>query len=406
MLFFRNKIVYILILLNLVMLGCAPVGRTLKSNEGRKYNKKTEKFKEPVIRILLLHKFDHIIISGNNLPVEVLGEGKHLYYTDRIEVLSGSNLIINGINVSPPVVIGDYGNHRIKINNNYYTGKFYIYKNELILHLPIEKYLYGVVNSEMSSQWPLEALKAQAVVARTFAIYKMLTCKNKNYDIGNTLLFQKYSFDDYDNKIVDAVESTRGIIIFYKDKPIESFYHSCSGGITESAGNVFQTDLPYLRSVIDPYSKECRDFKWKLYLPASKIIYLIKKQTLFNIYNANVKPGDFINIKIGSRTSSGRVKYFIVQLRDKEYKIDGNKFRLAVGSKELKSLLIDSIRRENQTGEVLFVIKGRGYGHGVGMSQWGAKKMAELGFSYKKIISFYYRGVRLGKYYNLPLNFE
>jgi stage II sporulation protein D len=220
----------------------------------------------------------------------------------------------------------------------------------------------------------------------------MTANKDKEYDIENTEMHQVFEYREDNNNINRAVAETRGIIILYNREPVEAFFHACSGGITENSGDVFLRDLPYLRSIPDPYCRDIDRFSWTFEESAEQV-----RQSLKDILDEKFSDLPLQDVKIKKRTGSGRVSEFVLRFERGETAIvKGNKFRLALDPKQLKSLLIKRIQKKNVDGNLVFVFSGKGYGHGVGMSQWGAKVMAENGFRYRDILSYYYRGTRLG----------
>jgi len=273
-------------------------------------------------------------------------------------------------------------------------------QNSHIIELPLEEYLKGVLSSEMTDSWPIEALKAQAVVSRTYAILKLLQNKGNLYDIEGTEIHQKFVYDVNNPRINSAVDATKSLVILYDGKPIEAFFHSSSGGITENCGDIFQQDLPYLRSIPDPYSRDHENVSWTFQMSEREI-----QASLKGILNKECNNLPLVNIEIHSRTGSGRVKeFYLVFSENKTQIIKGNVVRLALDPKVFKSLLIQDIQREEINGETVYMFAGFGYGHGVGLSQWGARIMAQLGFTYDKIILFYYRGTELGDYHMISFS--
>jgi len=264
--------------------------------------------------------------------------------------------------------------------------------------IEMENYLLGVVPRELGPEvWPqLEALKAQAVVSRTYAVKRMAGRLQEPYHLEDTQMHQEYEYSVRNKNINRAVEATRGEILLYKDGPIEAFFHSSSGGITESAGSVFQQDLPYLRSVPDPYSRDHDAFSWTFKTDAAAM-----SDALTSLIDSECKTHGrdcmLTDIRIHGKTGSGRAREFALCFEGgKSCLVKGNSLRLAVNPREMKSLLIRRIEKRREGDRTVFVFSGTGYGHGVGMSQWGAKHMADRGFRYNDILSFYYRGASLG----------
>ena len=403
-LFFITTLI-VIVIFTLFLYGC--ISYNIPPRKSFKQNLKRGK-REPLIRLLLLkgEKFYHILTDSPIIYIETLnnnensgrGFDKNSIHAKILNiVINGNSAIIQNRKFILPIKIENLS--KFDLNNIDLSGNLIIYKDFIILEMPIETYIEGVVASEVGVDWPLEALKAQAVVSRTYAVYNMLHNFNKPYDLGTSEYHQKYRLKKNIANVKKAVESTRGIIIYYRSEPIQAFYHACSGGITESGGNVFLKDLPYLKSVRDPYSVNCPNSHWEIKL-RSKVILRNLEGRIPRTLNTK----QITDIQIGARTSSGRVKFFTLKFGKIRFNIKGNNFRLAMGPKTFKSLLITRIVKEHRKNNItIYEFIGKGYGHGVGMSQWGAKNMALQGFSYINIIKFYYRDVNLGKYNKLPI---
>lgn len=311
-----------------------------------------------------------------------------------------------------------------------------VFKNEVdgilpINYLDLESYLYGVVPKEMSPSWPIEAIKAQAVAARTYAIQGMGRFKTKGYDHTDDTMSQVYrGFSIEDPRSNAAVDATRGLSAMYQGKRIEALFHSNSGGYTESSENVFVSALPYLRGKEDPYSVGAPTDLWTIsYTPDQ--IQSILKQKGHDI-------GTVQGVISRSSSPSGRVTALEIQGTKKSVVLEKEQVRSVFGATTIKSLLFKVskgdkmsvlssngletlvgntfvVRGANEvvtlnsailaTGSVLdfknnsnsdenvYQFSGRGYGHGVGMSQYGAKGMAEIGMDYVTILKFYYSGI-------------
>ncbi|WP_068449025.1 SpoIID/LytB domain-containing protein [Caviibacter abscessus] len=247
-------------------------------------------------------------------------------------------------------------------------------KTNEITKIMLEKYLYSVVTFEMGKSFPIEALKAQAIAARTYALKNILRNVNKDFDVYNDTYSQVYrKIDNVDKKIEDAVNDTRGIIIVYNNKPIDALYHSSSGVKTKSAKQVYGNEVEYLQSVED-YTT---DRFWE---------YSIKLSDLSKILNIQVSE---IKAKFEDEISVEEV------IINNETPIKVAKFRRLLGNSKLKSA---NFNMHVENGSVYF--QGVGYGHGVGMSQHGAKYFAKFyNYTYDKILKHYYTGVELKKIY-------
>jgi len=308
---------------------------------------------------------------------------------------NGDSVTINGSRYSTPVSLVSVSlvsANAISVNGKLHYGHLVIQQNLLMAIVPLDEYLKGVLSAEVPESWPIEALKAQAVVSRTFVYRRIRQNKNRPYDVEDTVMDQKFDYGESSPAIDQAVLQTVGRVILYHGEPIEAFFHSCSGGRTERSGDIFQKDLPYLRSVSDPYCMDSRKFFWSFSKTGNEIKQALREYIDPGIFEYNLRA-----VKIYKRTGSGRVREFLLVFDGNEsMAVDGNRFRIALNPTQFKSLLVDSIRVERQGTDVKFTFQGRGYGHGVGMSQWGAYEMAMRGFNYPAIIAHYYRGTKIG----------
>ena len=264
-----------------------------------------------------------------------------------------------------------------------------------IEEINLDEYLYGVVSAEMPANFHEEALKAQSLVARTYTIYKIVNgSKHEGADICDSASccqawiskenrFAKWNESEAENnwkKIVSAVEATKGQIITYEGKPINAFFHSNSGGTTETATNVWGgTNYPYLQTVQTSGEDAYTQYSSNVTLTKDEVIQKIKEyhsDVQINFENEN-------EIQILENTESGRVK----TIKFGNIQISGVETRTIFGLRSAKFTV--KIEGDNVIFEVL------GYGHGVGMSQTGADSMAKLGNNYETIIKHYYTGVEI-----------
>jgi stage II sporulation protein D len=277
---------------------------------------------------------------------------------------------------------------RVRVEGRPYRGVLILRKGEgglLVLNrLGLDAYLKGVVPKEMSASWPLEALKAQAVAARTYALYQMEKRRDYDYHVDSTILSQVYGGAGAEREASSrAVEETRGEVLTYRGRPIVAYFHAHSGGFTEDAGSVWGVSLPYLRAVRDPYSPEAQTQQWGYSLSLSDLSARLQR--------GGVAIGTVRDILLVGRSASGRIEAVRVIGPRGDSRLSGNSFRLKIGPGEMRSTLAD-LRLSGGTLQM----SGQGFGHGVGMSQWGAYVMAKRGMSYREILSFYYPGTLLG----------
>ena len=272
---------------------------------------------------------------------------------------------------------------------NYTSNKVVRVKKEdtsEIIKVPLEEYVYGVVSSEMPASFNEEALKAQAVASRTYVMYAMGNSKNRDFDVYDSVNSQEYNSEDklkefwgdkyqeYSNKIKKAIIDTKGEYITYNDEIIEAFFFSTSTGYTENSEEVFSEELPYLRSVESVWDESSPSFNSEIE---------INKNDFYN--KLGIGYSDILDISDVEKTVSGRIK---------SLKINGAYFKgLDVRTKlGLRSTFFTFYENGNK-----IIIKTKGYGHGVGMSQYGAQGMALAGFKYEDIIKYYYTGVEIKK---------
>ena len=298
---------------------------------------------------------------------------------------SNGNLFINNSPTNKNKIVlkavDDFNN----VNNKRYRGEIIIISDyvslKVINKLNIESYLQGVLPKEINYKWPMSTLKAQAVAARTF-VYKKIQENHKDiFHLDSSYLSQVYGGVNAErNRTNRAIKKTKNIVLTYNNKIIYSFYHSSSGGYTASSSEVWKngSNLNYLKAKNDPFSRNTPYDKWS---------FKISKDRFERILNLK----RIENIKL-SYTKSKRVKYIEIKARKKKIKMTGNDLRLKVGSRKVKSTMF---RLKSRNG--YFIFSGKGWGHGVGMSQWGAYYMGKNGYSYKQILKFYYNNIKLSE---------
>ncbi|EMI61016.1 SpoIID/LytB domain-containing protein [Leptospira noguchii] len=249
--------------------------------------------------------------------------------------------------------------------------------------LPLEEYLLAVVPSEVPYSWPMEALKAQAICARTYAVREILNKKNALYDVEATTNSQVYGGIEKEHPFTTkAVQDTTGVMAVFEENPIQAFFHSNSGGKTETPENIWGgKKIPYLSTVSSDFDRAGENFYWKE----------IVSQDLINSKFSNLKLGEIQSIQVLSRTSSGRVDLMELNGTEGTSRIRGKEFRQTLGA-PVRSLRF-GIQKESNG----FLIKGMGSGHGVGLSQWGSFGMAKENYNYIEILRYYYPGTDLAR---------
>src|SRR3972149_6545848 len=249
----------------------------------------------------------------------------------------GTGILVNGRRKTLPLRLHPEGEF-IYIGNRPYRGTVEIAAGKdgllLINEVHLDSYIAGIINNEISSKWPEGVIKSQVVIARTYAIFSMRKKANSPYHLESSVMGQVYNGASGEDDIVrKAVRETAGEILLFDGEPALTVYHSNAGGMTEAAVDVWRGGDPYLVPVEGPFD-------------------------------------------------GGAARG--------ELRLSAAERRKALGYSNLRSTFLEVSRREG-----LFVFRGKGSGHGVGLSQWGAKGMAENGYSYKEILEHFYPGTEL-----------
>lgn len=270
-------------------------------------------------------------------------------------------------------------NGYVWIGDRWYRGRIQLVRQgkgvTAVNQLDLEQYLYSVVGAEAFPTWPQEALKAQAVAARTYALHQSTASGSKLYDVDTTTQTQVYKgLESEYLSTHEAVNATQGQVLTYNGKAILAVFHSSSGGHTENVEDVWSSRLPYLRGVID-YDHEAPVFQWTKTFSAGQLGSLINGVggVKSMIPERTTPRGRIITMKVVGDRSTKR--------------LNGTQLRQVL---ELKSTLF-TVTADSGT----FQVDGRGYGHGIGLSQWGTYSLAQQGTKYQQILAHYYQNARL-----------
>jgi stage II sporulation protein D len=289
--------------------------------------------------------------------------------------------------------IESQGDDEILVNGKSYHGSVDILEEQkgtltVVNELSLEDYVMGVLAGEVPRNWPLEALKAQAIAARTFAVFKQAEARRlgKPYDFENNALFQMYQGSDLVNEnIKEAVAQSRNEIITYKSSPILAFFHSNCGGKTANSLDVFKSDKPYLKSVSCSFGTEGAHYQWRAEVLIGDLVRKLRKEGL--------DIADVVRIRPVSRDESGRILVLAIMDSDGRTKtMKASDFRMKVGPDIIRSTRFDA-----EVGRDKVVFNGRGWGHGVGLCQEGAYGMAMKGYQAFDILRHYYQGIMVEK---------
>lgn len=307
---------------------------------------------------------------------------KNIIFKGSLVVIMVSGIIVGSVNINKP---NTYTNNITNINyqtsNNIKYVKVYRKNNE-VLNIELEEYVIGVVAAEMPASFHMEALKSQAIIARTYA----LKCINNNVILTDTSSTQNYksnkelkklwgaNYNKYYKKIKEAVNSTKGMYLTYNGQIIEALYHSTSNGRTEDASYVWKNKVPYLVSTSSKYDKTNKSYKVTKtisYKQLTKLLgYKVDKKTTFKIIS-RTKGNRVYKYKIKNKVYTGVDLRTLLNLRSADFKI----------KKTNKGITITTY----------------GYGHGVGLSQYGANGYAKNGYKYDKILKHYYKGIKINR---------
>jgi stage II sporulation protein D len=278
-----------------------------------------------------------------------------------------------------------------KCGNNEYRGNLIVRvvgadRLTVIDELSIDDYLKGVLPREASVSWPPEALRVQAVASRTYLASHLGAHASQGFDLCSSVHCQVYGGMSKEHpKTNDAVDSTHDQILTYDGKPISAFFHSNCGGMTEEVQYVWGTaSKPYLPRKKCGFGTADPRYNWTHIVSANEMLALLKKGT-------KVQGGKLKSFRVKQKSPSGRAATVTVETDKGRYTLSGNAFRIALDPEKIRSTLWTDVTRHGNA----YTFKGRGWGHGVGMCQWGAKGQAEAGRDYREILQFYYPNTKL-----------
>lgn len=277
----------------------------------------------------------------------------------------------------------------VAVEGTRFRGRLRIHLNEeqggldVVNLVDVEDYIRGVLPREIPAGWPDEALRAQAIVSRTFALFHALRDRGRHFDLHATVMSQVYGGMDVEQATTDAaVAWTRGRYLVWKGRPAFTTFHSNSGGYTVEHRAIWEVPYPYLNAVEDPYSREMPGDAWELVLTSREIEDALAAQD---------RPiGPLRAIELTRRAPDGHNATIRFVHEGGALEVPSHDFRHWLGTTRLKSTRFE-VRRSGDDWH----FAGHGYGHGVGMSQWGAYRMASEGRSHREILSFFYGGLPL-----------
>lgn len=358
---------------------------------------------------LLLFSFPASLNAGEIIRIAVVENAKQVVLTSRdgFFVKSGAGVklgrqmnsaeigIQKGITVNrkdsleKELLFVPVSGGRISLGQAPYEGIFRVRKTPdgllVTNELDLERYLEGVVPAEMPPDWEGEALKAQAVISRTYALYKKRENQGRGYDLAGSVLGQVYKGGIADPRTSFSIAKTRGQVLTYDGELALTFFHSTSAGPTEDASERWNIDRPYLKGVSCPLDRDSPYFQWERTITLRDLEEGLRKAGHPVRAVATLTPLQW--------SRAGRLLTVRILHDGGEIILKAEELRKALGFRVLPSthFTIDSFGRDLQ-------VRGNGYGHGVGLCQWGANVMARQGLKFEEILLYYYPGVTLKSY--------
>lgn len=358
------------------------------------------------IRINIFKEVSKVGVKGNDLEISDPQTGKVLLRyagLKELQVAWGDlGISVDGQDLTPEKITLRANPPFFRIKNKTLKGDLEIVRINrgglnVVNKIDLERYLVGLINHEISSSWPMEMLKTQAVVARTYALYRKEKSKYVDYDLESTVSDQVYGgIDKEDSRSALAVRATHGEVLTFDGEVISAFYHACCGGHTEFPQHVWGGAYDGISDVECPYCEASPSFYWSQEIPENDFVGFLNR--------AGFPIKHISQVRVLGSTPNGRVLVMGIVGRDEsgrtlgEIKLSGNQFRSVMGFGKMRSTLFKAfmVKKDKQ----LFVkFVGSGSGHGVGMCQWGGRGMAEAGYNYKKILKHYYPEAQLKRLY-------
>lgn len=378
----------------------------------------------PFVRVLLDENKPQATISAEgSFAIECLSLGEQaVYYTARPIAVKNDGRYLRvenykGMDIQSGLdevnIIPRGNNNRIILDGKRYRGILKIIPRaqtmQLINILYIEDYLKGVVPPEIGqrSEDEIEAVKAQAVAARTYAMAHLQQYAAEVFDMKASIVDQVYEGADAEMKLVNkGIDQTSGRVLFYQDDYANAYYHSTCGGLTDDISSVWdRPDIPYLKAVSDDGACSwSKYFKWKEVFTEEQLRGRIE-QYLSSDRGRDLRVGRIRDLQITERTPGGRVSNLVVRTEYDLFKFQKDRIRWVVGRTSNPDLILPSDRfdiemERDASGDLVRVIfSGSGYGHGVGMCQCGAIGLSRSGWNFEQILTHYYSGVEIKKLY-------
>lgn len=401
----------LLISLTMMLASCVPPSPVVKkdlqiidrttSDESSTKSEASEKTTEEVTsdsRVKIGIRIDVSSVqidSDGPIQVESLSDhSKSTWNVPATVTAVDGQLLVGGKKKGAKLMLSPTGDHYLKIKDRGYRGNFILVAEKeskilVIDELTIDDYLKGVLPQEVVYTWPDESLKVQAVASRTYLASHLKAHASQGFDLCSDVHCQAYGGMVKEHpKCNKAVDDTKSEILTSNGKPIGAYFHSNCGGSTELISAVWsQDDKPYLPRKKCSFGTADPRYTWRQDYANGEILTLLKLKT-------RVEGTKLESLEIKKKSKSGRVQFIAVKTDKGTYTLKGNDFRIALNPEKIRSTLwTDFFKLKGG-----YQFKGKGWGHGVGMCQWGAKGMAEQGKNYREILNFYYPTAKLEKW--------
>jgi len=343
--------------------------------------------KQKLMRLEIKGSYTVQVLPSLKLAKKGVGLALPVTRTDRGIKLGQDEWAAQGLRVEPAE------DRDLMLDTTRFRGAMDIVKDSdgtlyAVNRIDVESYLYGVLHHEMAHWWPMEALKAQAIAARTYALYQASVSRSAPYDLKSNTSSQVYGGSTLERfRTKSAVDRTAGRVLKFQDAIFPAYFHATCGGLTAGAQEIWKIDLPPIRGLVScPYCRLSPHYFWKAEIPLTFIEEKMRQ---------NGRPaGQILSIEVITQTPSARVGSLRITGTDQEVVMAAKDFRIWMGGDKMRSTDFTVTLADDKA-----YFSGKGWGHGVGLCQWGALGKSLLGHKHEDILKFYYPGAEIGSYF-------
>lgn len=350
------------------------------------------------IRVLLIKKTPEAVIKSPQSYRVYDVDGRSLMTGKASENVviktSETGLMLGNQNFRTPMLKLVSEGEGFSVGGRFYRHGLIVWQEDggmvsVINELEVDDYLRGVLPWEANPKWTQESLQAQAIASRTYALFKAIERQDRRYVMTGDIMSQVYKGRDAEKPQTDlAIQATRGQILTYRGRIFPGYFHSTCAGATTKAEYLWNVrSHPSLEGVKCGFCDTSKHYRWRNEISREHIESVLAKR-------GKPSPGIF-SVDPIDIDRTGRARYFHVHYEGGVHEIHSNDFRLWVGPSKLKSTFIQIVTRTDSG----FVFEGKGWGHGVGLCQYGMKRLGELGYSARKIVNYYFPGSSIIRYY-------